>query len=567
MSFQNLVNGGPECSGSNPLLQLTKQFNDDKSLQRERYLAGPSQRGPTTIRTGAPSVQIDRDKEFVNEFLEHQGPVDSFRFNEIRDQLDAVRLEERESALIHRPGGWADEFSTHQMPVWELGPGGHAEMEEAFKRYEAQPHAWREEFANHTVDHTGPLPQEFEEAFQKHFDWAQEYALAKDKGKLREDAWEDQFAAAERGDLDEDAIAKKIDEAAAEEDKKFLDNFESVWQNIQGDESEDEWLDPKKWGEEFARLSNEASLEGPAVGEYEFEQDNPYLNHPDPFSEGLKLMEANGGSLSEAAMAFEAAVQRDMHNAEAWGWLGNAQAQNEKEIPAIRALERAVQEDENNTTALMTLAVSYTNEGYDHRAYLTLERWLRAKYPHLITEPVQPPTSSFETHARVTDMFLQAARSGEQMDPEVQVGLGVLFYGSADYDKAVDCFVAALRGRPNDYLLWNRLGATLANSGRSEDAIEAYHKALDIKPTFVRARYNLGVSCINIGCYHEAAEHLLAALSMHQTECSHGGRGVNISENLWQTLRKAFLMMNRKDLADAAVSGADLGQFKGEFEF
>jgi len=82
-----------------------------------------------------------------------------------------------------------------------------------------------------------------------------------------------------------------------------------------------------------------------------------------------------------------------------------------------------------------------------------------------------------------------------------------------------------------DHLLWNRLGATLANSGKSEEAIEAYHRALDLKPTFVRARYNLGVSCINIGCYKEAAEHLLESLSMHQVKGDAGG-GVNISANL-----------------------------------
>jgi len=51
-----------------------------------------------------------------------------------------------------------------------------------------------------------------------------------------------------------------------------------------------------------------------------------------------------------------------------------------------------------------------------------------------------------------------------------------------------------LSARPGDYVLWNRLGATLANSGKSEEAIEAYYKALEIKPSFVRGRYNLGVS-------------------------------------------------------------------------
>ena len=38
----------------------------------------------------------------------------------------------------------------------------------------------------------------------------------------------------------------------------------------------------------------------------------------------------------------------------------------------------------------------------------------------------------------------------------------------------------------------------LANGDQSEEAIGAYRKALDIYPGFVRARYNLGISCINL---------------------------------------------------------------------
>ncbi|KAG0285590.1 Peroxisomal membrane signal receptor PTS1 [Dissophora globulifera] len=289
-------------------------------------------------------------------------------------------------------------------------------------------------------------------------------------------------------------------------------------------------------------------------------------------TEGMRLIQ-DGGSLSEAALAFEAAVQQDENNSRAWMMLGNVQAQNEKEDPAIRALEKAVQVDSSNLDAYMNLAVSYTNEGYDHQAYLTLERWLATKYPDVVAANPPPANSisSWETHARVTDLYLQAVRNASEsveMDADLQVGLGVLFYGSGEYEKAVDCFVAGLKVRPSDYLLWNRLGATLANSGRSEDAIEAYHKALEIKPSFVRARYNLGVSCINIGCHKEAVEHLLDALSMHQNDGEGNGAGsVNVSGNLWETLRRTFMMMDRSDLAERAVVGADINQFRDKFEF
>jgi peroxin-5 len=99
-----------------------------------------------------------------------------------------------------------------------------------------------------------------------------------------------------------------------------------------------------------------------------------------------------------------------------------------------------------------------------------------------------------------------------------------------------------------------------------EQAIEAYYKSLSLNPTFVRARYNLGVSCINIGVYREAVEHLLGALDMQQ------GGGVNVSVNLWDTLRRTFILMERADLADLVGAGqedggAGLDVFRKEFDF
>jgi len=313
-----------------------------------------------------------------------------------------------------------------------------------------------------------------------------------------------------------------------------------------------------------------------------------------------------GGNLSLAALAFEAAAQKDPQHIDAWVMLGSAQAQNEKETPAIRALEQTLKLDPNNLTALMGLAVSYTNEGYDSTAYRTLERWLSIKYPSIIS-PTQLSsdadigfTDRHQLHEKVTDLFISAAQlspDGEHMDPDVQVGLGVLFYGAEEYDKAVDCFSAALAStesgtsnqRDQIHLLWNRLGATLANSGRSEEAIAAYEKALTLRTNFVRARYNLGVSCINIGCYEEAASHLLGALAMHKVVENEGrekardilgGGDGNVSEaelermisqnqstNLYDTLRRVFSQMGRRDLAERVVVGMDVETFRGDFDF
>ncbi|SAM81853.1 related to PEX5-peroxisomal targeting signal receptor [Ustilago bromivora] len=349
----------------------------------------------------------------------------------------------------------------------------------------------------------------------------------------------------------------------------------------------------------------------PRLGQYRMNQQNPFQTHPDPLSEGLRLL-ANGGNLSDAALLFEVATQRETQGgtggevergevdrsrrerSEAWRRLGECQAMNEKEAQAIRALEEAIKIDENNLEAYMSLAISYTNEGYDTAAYQTLERYINRAYPNIKAGPLpaeisgsKDPIEGTEANPwaslnRVTDMFLQAARQGNsagQIDPEVQVGLGVLFYTQSAYEQAQDCFNTALSARPNDFLLWNRLGATLANGGKPEEAIAAYHKALELRPTFTRAIYNLSVSCLNLGAHHEAAEHLLAALSLQQThtlpDVPEGEQPkptplaeAGESHNLWSTLRRIFLVMDRMDLAQKAHVGSDLGQFRGEgFEF
>lgn len=84
-----------------------------------------------------------------------------------------------------------------------------------------------------------------------------------------------------------------------------------------------------------------------------------------------------------------------------------------------------------------------------------LLRWLRAAYPnHPIPEDTiraMKTNSAWDTHSRVTDVFLAITREHHSrgiMDPDLQIGLGVLFYTNSDYERAKDCFATALGARP-----------------------------------------------------------------------------------------------------------------------
>ena len=322
---------------------------------------------------------------------------------------------------------------------------------------------------------------------------------------------------------------------------------------------------------------------------YYFKDDNPHVKEtPNAFEEGMRKLES--GDIPSAVLLFEASVQQKPSDVKAWQFLGTTQALNEHDPAAIRALKRALELDPNNLTALMALAVSYTNESYQKQACEALAQWISVNPAYAaITSQVgldlDAAKNAKEDHPmivssvvssklfnQVKEAFIKAALmcpSGPMIDPDVQSGLGVLLNLTGEYDKAVQCFESALSVRPEDALLWNRLGATLANGNRSSEAVAAYMQALQLSPGFIRSRFNLGISCINLNSYNEAAEHFLYVLNLQNN-----GRGLDsmpsssrnqvMSNNVWTSMRMVLSLMNRQDLYDA-VESRDLNRLNREF--
>ncbi|KAG4423944.1 hypothetical protein IFR04_002939 [Cadophora malorum] len=619
MSFM----GGAECStAGNPLSQFTKHVQDDKSLQRDRLVGRPGGNMQGMRSTGGVGMSGSQDN-MMNDFMQQNGQLpEAFAMQHDLHQNPHMRAGSTSPGL----NGWAQEFNPGvdqaRMEAAFQVPKGTAFSPQDFARFQQMNQGARtgspmaQQMGNGYQGYQSPMGMNMGMnmgmgmgmgmGMMNHSQYQQPQNFQQqDKGKgkmieLDDEHWEEQF--------------KQIDIQGREQDESLAAEaeLEQMDRELAGEENLGQHMGDFDQWDGFDGLGTHQPFRDPQLGDYMFEEDNIFKEVGNPFEEGVRIMH-EGGNLSLAALAFEAAVQKDPQHIDAWVLLGSAQAQNEKETPAIRALEQAVKIDPSNLTALMGLAVSYTNEGYDSTAYRTLERWLSVKYPSIISPSSLSSdaeigfTDRHLLHEKVTELFISAAQlspDGEHMDPDVQVGLGVLFYGAEEYDKAVDCFSAALAStesgastqRDQVHLLWNRLGATLANSGRSEEAIAAYEKALTLRTNFVRARYNLGVSCINIGCYDEAASHLLGALAMHKVVENEGrekardilngagGLGMdangNVSEaelermisqnqstNLYDTLRRVFSQMGRRDLAERVVVGMDVEAFRGDFEF
>lgn len=359
---------------------------------------------------------------------------------------------------------------------------------------------------------------------------------------------------------------KKAGEEAAENyNKQFWERLQDEWRSISENESQHPWLS------EFSEFYD-------PYKEYKFDEENPMSNLENAFEKGKAFLVQ--GDIPSAVLCFEAAVKQDGENPEIWELLGFSQAENEKDPNAIAALNKALSFNPNNMPVLMALAVSYTNESMQNQALKMLVKWMKCnpKYeplvpPQMIQSQESPLASSLmggPSLQDVQDLFIKAVQqSPNEIDADIQEALGVLFNLSSEYDKAVDCFRAAVQVRPNSSKIWNRLGASLANGNRSVEAVEAYQRALEIQPGFIRARYNVGIICVNLKAYKEAAEHLLTALNHQASSIARAGINVSspanqMSSTIWITLRMVMSLMGRQDLQQA-IDNRDLEILNREF--
>ncbi|CAO1620206.1 unnamed protein product [Sympodiomycopsis kandeliae] len=331
-----------------------------------------------------------------------------------------------------------------------------------------------------------------------------------------------------------------------------------------------------------------------SVPGYQFQEDNPYLQQSTRqhslHSSSAPDVTADWPADLRSILESEAAVQQDPTDSPAWFNLGVKQQENERETSAIAALHRAVSINPLMKEAWLALAVSYTNENNRLATYASIERYIEANNIHATSGPQMDNSSQTGSttaygarHAKLVSSLLTMARQGSksgEVDADVQVALGILFNSSDEFSKAVDCFSAAISVRPQDWLLYNRLGAVLSNSGRSSDALNYYRYALDLKPDFARCHFNLAISCLNLQMHAEAAKHCFVALSLQSADEAAARQQPSLDQSnnrntatgsdnysLWETLRVSLELQGKSDLADRTrkrdVSLFDISDFEG----
>ncbi|TIA91309.1 hypothetical protein E3P99_01200 [Wallemia hederae] len=239
-------------------------------------------------------------------------------------------------------------------------------------------------------------------------------------------------------------------------------------------------------------------------------------------------------------------VKQQPYNAEYWYQLGVSQQENESELQAIPALLKAVEMNPQFEDAWLALSISYTNESNKTAAIDAIYNWMLVKQS--TNTEMGPLSRDLNEMARILCEMVRDSTEDNKLQSDLQVALGVIFTLAEEYEKSVDCFSTAVSVNPNDWLLLNRLGATLSNSGQCQAALEYYYRALTLHPTYVRAKFNLGIALMNLKVrtetlaqdFEEAIRQLLSAVSI-QCDGVQNDSSNQFNDNMWDTVKNCLL--------------------------
>ncbi|UCG55062.1 MAG: tetratricopeptide repeat protein, partial [Dehalococcoidia bacterium] len=97
-------------------------------------------------------------------------------------------------------------------------------------------------------------------------------------------------------------------------------------------------------------------------------------------------------------------------------------------------------------------------------------------------------------------------------DAEAYSTLGVALMQLGKTDEAIQAWQKAVVINPFDFEMNNTLGLALTEQGNFEQAIHYYTKALQIRPNSSRAHNNMGTTLIQIGSFENAVSHFSEVL-------------------------------------------------------
>lgn len=213
------------------------------------------------------------------------------------------------------------------------------------------------------------------------------------------------------------------------------------------------------------------------------------------------------GDYPQAVQLISKALSINASNAAACNNLGNALAAQGKRLESLSAYLDALALQPDYADALSNLGDAFRSIGKAEKAVACYRRALSIA-PDLLSVQANLQQGLKELSERRED----PAPAADPVDSRLRLGITLQEQGRID--EAVDCFREVLAHRPENPEAHFNLGNAYKDRARLDEAIASYRKALALAPDFPAAHANLGSALLQQGRQKEASVCFRKALAL-----------------------------------------------------
>ena len=225
--------------------------------------------------------------------------------------------------------------------------------------------------------------------------------------------------------------------------------------------------------------------------------------HPDA-NHNMGVLAVGVGKVKEALPFFETALEVNSNIAQFW-------------LSHIDALIRLDRMDEAKAVFDQAKSQGVEGDEFDQiEERLSSSTSKKFNAPEPSQEQLQSLINLY-TQGQYQETLTQAAQLLEQFPKSVILFniIGVANKGLGKLDEAIEAYKKALSIKPDNAEAYNNMGNALQDQGKLEEAVEAYTKALAIQPDYADAYYNMGSVLQDQGKLEEAVQAYKKALSIN----------------------------------------------------
>lgn len=266
-------------------------------------------------------------------------------------------------------------------------------------------------------------------------------------------------------------------------------------------------------------------------------------------------------NIDDAIDYYNKLLEIETDNSQIYYELGHLYLKKEDKIHAVVAFKLALDKDCDNAFYNNSLAYAYVQAELYDEAIEYYQNAIKLNPDKEWTSIVcQALGSIYHQIKGNSEAAIASFQAGMILDPEnseICLSLGDVYMADGDLDNAIRSYCDSIAVNSEDYRAYSKAGIALWEKDYMEEAIVAYHRAIDLNPEYDIAHNNLGVIYLDgIGVPEEALTYFERAIEINP----------NYTLAYFNAGRAAQSMGDQNDAAAHYQMALDLNRLTNELE-